>query len=70
MIEMLMLARKEGSFIQVGNDIRVYFNGVTAEGWAKIGIQAPDDILIARSEILRKMMRDEDGNLIRIYNKK
>lgn len=69
-MEMLVLARKEGSFIQIGNDIRVYFSGLNHEGLAKIGITAPDEVVIIRSEILKKIKLDEEGNLMRINNKK
>jgi carbon storage regulator len=47
---MLVLSRKPGEQIVIGNDIRVSVVEVKG-GRVKIGIQAPDDVGIFRSEL-------------------
>ena len=55
---MLILSRKEGESIVIGENITVKI--VSAEkGVVKIGIEAPADISILRSELLRAV---EDAN--------
>jgi carbon storage regulator len=49
---MLVLTRKPGDFVQIGDDIRVHFFGVVGNQM-KIGIDAPRDIDIARGELLK-----------------
>jgi carbon storage regulator len=47
---MLVLSRKPGEAIVIGNDIRVTVVEVKG-GRIKIGIEAPDDVTIFRSEL-------------------
>lgn len=47
---MLVLSRKPGEEIVIGNDIRVTVVEVKG-GRVKIGIQAPNDVTIFRSEL-------------------
>jgi carbon storage regulator len=47
---MLVLSRKPGEEIVIGNDIRVTVVEVKG-GRVKIGIQAPNDVAIFRSEL-------------------
>jgi carbon storage regulator len=47
---MLVLSRKTGEEIVIGQDIRVTVVDVKG-GKVKIGIQAPDDVAIFRSEL-------------------
>jgi carbon storage regulator len=47
---MLVLSRKMGEEILIGDDIRVTVVEVTG-GRVKIGIQAPNDVAIFRSEL-------------------
>ena len=55
---MLMLTRKPGQFLQIGDNIRIYFCDIN-RGQMKIGIEAPREINIARGELLESR-RDED----------
>ena len=55
---MLVITRKPGQFLQIGDDIRIYFCELN-RGQMKIGIDAPRDINIARGELLESG-RDED----------
>jgi carbon storage regulator CsrA len=51
---MLVLTRREGESIRIGKDIVVHLNEISHfNGWprARIGIEAPDDVLILRSEL-------------------
>jgi carbon storage regulator len=48
---MLVVMRKPGDFIQIGDDIRIHFFEVRGVQM-KIGIDAPRDINIARGELL------------------
>jgi carbon storage regulator len=47
---MLVLSRKPGEQIVIGNDIRVTVVEIKG-GRVKIGIEAPDDVAIFRSEL-------------------
>jgi carbon storage regulator len=48
---MLIVTRKAGDFIQIGNDIQVHIIRCT-NGQVKIGIEAPPDVLILRNELI------------------
>ena len=48
---MLVLSRKEGQSIQIGNDIRITLTR-SQHGKSRIGIEAPDHIKIVRSELI------------------
>jgi carbon storage regulator len=48
---MLILSRKTGDSILVGENIRVKILGVTEDNTVKIGIEAPKDVTILREEI-------------------
>jgi carbon storage regulator len=50
---MLALSRREGEVILIGDDIRVEIAQV-AWGRVKVRIEAPDDVLILREEILER----------------
>lgn len=54
---MLVLKRKPGQFITVGNDVRVFVVGVDTTG-VRLGIEAPKDIPIHRSEVAEQIVRD------------
>lgn len=51
---MLILGRKEGEEILLGNDIKVKIVEVN-KGTIKIGIDAPKDILVLRGELKDKI---------------
>jgi carbon storage regulator len=53
---MFVLTRKVGESIVIGDSIRVMVTAVV-KGMAKIGIDAPDDVLVDRQEVRNR--RDE-----------
>lgn len=50
---MLVLGRKPGEFVMIGDDIRVEVVK-SEDGDLRLAIQAPKDIIIARGELLEK----------------
>ena len=56
---MLILSRKEGQSLQIGEDIEIKIVQ-TGKGYAKIGIEAPRSLLILRKEFI---MQIKDENL-------
>jgi carbon storage regulator len=50
---MLVLSRKPGETIVIGDNIIIYLHGIEG-GRVKIGVEAPDDVPIVRGEIERK----------------
>lgn len=59
---MLILSRKEGESIQLGEDIEVKVIQ-TAKGYAKIGIEAPKALMILRKELSEQI---KDKNLLSV----
>lgn len=57
---MLVLSRKVGEEIRIGNDIIVKVNRI-AGGRVSIGVQAPDDVKIVRGE-LQQLIAEFDDN--------
>ena len=57
---MLILERRVGESIMVGDDIKII---IVSEkyGKVKIGIDAPDDIDIWREEIYEKIQKEQKG---------
>ena len=51
---MLTLTRKPGETIRIGDDIEIVVKDIRS-GAVRIGIQAPQDVFIARGELYRKM---------------
>ncbi len=51
---MLILGRKEEQEIYLGNDIKIKIVDITG-GLAKIGIDAPKDVLVLRGELKDKI---------------
>lgn len=56
---MLILTRKPGQYIQIGDDIRIHFIHF-GRGQVRIGIEAPPEVNIARNELLERD-RQEGG---------
>jgi carbon storage regulator len=56
---MLVLTRREGEQLQIGPDILVTVVRVEGGG-IRIGIEAPHDAIIMRSEIAHGVTNDED----------
>lgn len=55
---MLVLSRKNGEMIRIGNDIEVTILGI-CNGHVRIGVQCPREIRVDRQEITdRKELRD------------
>lgn len=56
---MLVISRKEGEEFMIGDNIKVAVLSVDGNR-VRIGIKAPDDVLILRAELVR----DEDEQLM------
>ncbi len=54
---MLVLTRKSGEAIAIGHDIKISILGIYGKQ-VKIGITAPDRVLIYREEIYRKIQSE------------
>lgn len=54
---MLVLTRKSGESISIGNDIRVTILGISGKQ-VKLGITAPERILVYREEIFKKIQSE------------
>lgn len=57
---MLVLSRKVGEQIKIGENITITVNRLTASR-VTIGIHAPDDVVIKRGELAAEERRDEAG---------
>jgi len=57
--DMLILTRKTGESIMIGDDISVTVLGVKG-GQVRIGIAAPDDVDVDREEIFEKKRRQKE----------
>ena len=55
---MLVLTRKEGERIVVGKDIVITLVKVKGSNIAKIGIEAPKELVIVREELLHSGEKD------------
>lgn len=61
---MLVLTRRDGETLLIGDNIRITVVK-SSSGQAKIGIDAPDDIIILREELQNGSIKDRDrrGNM-------
>jgi carbon storage regulator len=57
---MLILSRKMGESIHVGDSVIVTVLGV-ARGQVKIGIEAPKELTVHREEIYRRIQDEKSG---------
>lgn len=57
---MLILRRKAGEALQIGDNIRITVVGVD-EGGARLAIEAPREIPVLREELLRAMDANRDA---------
>jgi carbon storage regulator len=59
---MLILGRKKGQQIKIGNDITIVYLGSTQpyKGQAKIGVIAPPNVSVHRQEIYEKIQEQEE----------
>lgn len=58
---MLVLGRKPGESIAIGNDIILTFVSVDIRGHMKIAIDAPKNVAIVRTELLDKARQQQDA---------
>ena len=49
---MLVLGRYANQSIQIGDDITITITGVQHDGKVRIGIQAPEEVKILRTELI------------------
>ena len=54
---MLILSRKEGDFIQIGDDVRIVVLSADRKG-VRLGIEAPSSVRILRGEIVADVERE------------
>ena len=61
---MLILTRRVGETVMIGNDVTVTVLGVKGNQ-VRIGVNAPKDIAVHREEIYERIKReqDHDGNV-------
>ena len=52
---MLILSRKVGESIQIGDNIKIMVADIDSKGFIKIGIEAPRNITVHRDEVYRKI---------------
>ena len=60
---MLILRRKEGESLVIGDQINVSILSVDAGGTVSLGISAPRDMLILRSELQQAASANQDAAL-------
>ncbi|CAM2934467.1 carbon storage regulator CsrA [Paenibacillus sediminis] len=51
---MLILSRKRGQSILINNDIEIYIASIEGDN-IKVGIRAPEDIVILRKELVEEV---------------
>lgn len=54
---MLVLTRKVGESINIGNDIKITIINLEG-GQVRLGIEAPKDVIVHREEIYNKIMEE------------
>lgn len=59
---MLVLTRKEGQRIQIGNDISITVVAIRGKS-VRLGFDGPDHVTINREEIHRRLARGADDRL-------
>ena len=60
---MLILTRKVGEAIIIGDDVEVVVLGINEYGQAKLGINAPRSVSVHREEIHKKIKESGDERL-------
>jgi len=58
---MLILTRRDGESLNIGDDVIVKVVGVKGDQ-VKIGINAPEDVVVDREEIYDRKQADINGN--------
>jgi carbon storage regulator len=59
--EMLVLTRKPNQSIMIGDDVEISVLSVTGEK-VRIGIAAPRDVPVFRTEVYLSIQSEQDGN--------
>jgi carbon storage regulator len=57
---MLILTRRVGETVMIGNDVTVTVLGVKGNQ-VRIGVNAPKDVAVHREEIYERIKREEEG---------
>ncbi|MBQ1393783.1 MAG: carbon storage regulator [Lachnospiraceae bacterium] len=65
---MLKLTIKPGEYINIGEDIRIVFSGGSANNM-HILVDAPRELNIVRSGVLKKTLPEEERRKLRTYHK-
>lgn len=58
---MLVLSRKEGESVMIGEDISITILSIEPGGQVNIGISAPRDVLVLRSELQKAVIENQDA---------
>ena len=58
---MLVLSRKEGESVMIGQDISITILSIEPGGQVNIGISAPRDVLVLRSELQKVVSENQDA---------
>lgn len=56
---MLILTRRAGESLRIGQDVEIKVCGLTRSGEAKLAITAPKSVLILRTELLERIAREQ-----------
>ena len=58
---MLILTRNKDEQIMIGDDIVIKVMGISRSGKVRIGVQAPKNVPVHRSEVYRAIKRKEEN---------
>lgn len=58
---MLVLSRKEGESVMIGENISITILSIEPGGQVNIGISAPRDVLVLRSELQKAVSENQDA---------
>jgi len=61
---MLILTRRVGEVVMIGNDVTVTVLGVKGNQ-VRIGVNAPRDVAVHREEIFERIKREEQDGTVR-----
>jgi carbon storage regulator len=60
---MLILTRRVGETVMIGNEVTVTVLGVKGNQ-VRIGVNAPKDVAVHREEIYERIKREEEGDTV------
>lgn len=58
---MLVLSRKEGESLMIGDEISITILSIGSGGQVNIGISAPKEVLVLRSELKKAVSTNQDA---------